>query len=302
LAERGGIGTNPAVVAELGPGDSLGVGLAALLSGADKYLAFDVVRWANRKENLAVFEQLVSLFSSRSSIPSDGEWPKCRPSLDSWEFPHGILTEERMNRALATDRVAAIRHCLQDETLGSEKAHHEMIRYCVPWSDPNVIEASSVDWILSQACLEHVDDLPGAYSAMSEWLRPGGVASHQIDYSSHGTARKRNGHWAYSDATWRLLRGRAKYLINRQPHSAHLKHLGASGLEIVNVQRQIRDGGIERARLAQQWKDLSEEDLETSGALIQVRRPMESGGPGISIQAKGRSGFSVGGASGISVE
>jgi hypothetical protein len=83
-----------------------------------------------------------------------------------------------------------------------------------------------------------------------------------------------------------LLRGRAKYLINRQPHSAHLKHLVASGLEIVNVQRQIRDGGIERARLALQWKDLSEEDLETSGGLIQVRRPMESGRPGISIQAK----------------
>ena len=37
----------PRVVAELGPGDSIGIGIAALLSGAEKYYAFDVVRYSD---------------------------------------------------------------------------------------------------------------------------------------------------------------------------------------------------------------------------------------------------------------
>src|SRR5438309_1847591 len=34
------------VIAELGPGDTLGTGIAALLSGADRYIALDRVRYA----------------------------------------------------------------------------------------------------------------------------------------------------------------------------------------------------------------------------------------------------------------
>jgi len=39
----------PSVVVELGPGKSLGTGLAALLSGAEKFCAFDVVQYASNK-------------------------------------------------------------------------------------------------------------------------------------------------------------------------------------------------------------------------------------------------------------
>ena len=34
-------------IAEIGPGDSIGVGLLALLLGVEKYYAFDVVKFAN---------------------------------------------------------------------------------------------------------------------------------------------------------------------------------------------------------------------------------------------------------------
>ena len=43
MASDGCLFEYPKTVAELGPGDSIGIGLAALISGADEYYAFDVV-------------------------------------------------------------------------------------------------------------------------------------------------------------------------------------------------------------------------------------------------------------------
>src|SRR4051812_33985734 len=42
-------------VIELGPGDSIGIGLAALLSGVQRYIALDVVPYASQATNLQVF-------------------------------------------------------------------------------------------------------------------------------------------------------------------------------------------------------------------------------------------------------
>src|SRR5436305_1646470 len=69
-----GMHTIPDTVAELGPGDSLGTGLAALLSGANHYYALDVVYYANTPRNLMIFDQLVNLFQRRTGRPSKG-WP-----------------------------------------------------------------------------------------------------------------------------------------------------------------------------------------------------------------------------------
>ncbi len=44
----------PRVLAELGPGDSLGIGLAALLSGVERYFALDAVRYSDTKKNLPI--------------------------------------------------------------------------------------------------------------------------------------------------------------------------------------------------------------------------------------------------------
>ena len=104
-----GLWTNPKSVAELGPGDSLGVGLAALVSGVEKYDAFDVVKHAQVKRNEATLDELVALFRQRAAIPGQDELPEVRPNLASYAFPSHILTETILAAALEESRLRRIR-------------------------------------------------------------------------------------------------------------------------------------------------------------------------------------------------
>ena len=47
IVQGTGLSTTPKVVAELGPGHSIGIGLAALISGAEQYYGLDAVQYAN---------------------------------------------------------------------------------------------------------------------------------------------------------------------------------------------------------------------------------------------------------------
>ena len=55
IAAANGLSPDFRVVAAIGPGESLGVGMAAVLSGATRYCAFDVVKHApsSRRESHA---------------------------------------------------------------------------------------------------------------------------------------------------------------------------------------------------------------------------------------------------------
>jgi hypothetical protein len=255
----------PRVVAELGPGDSLGVGLAALVSGAERYHAFDVVRHAQVKRNEAVLDELIALFRSRADLPGEAEFPEVQPRLPSYAFPHHVLGDDVLAAALADDRLARIR-----ESVRHQNTSASMIDYRTRWFDETAVERDSVDMLFSQAVLEHVDDLPGSYRAMRLWIKPGGVISHQIDFRCHSTARAWNGHWRYSDAVWRLIRGRRSYLLNREPYSTHLRLLAENGFAFVGGQTAKAASQIDRAALAPRFRDLTDQDLVTSSALIQA--------------------------------
>src|SRR5439155_15929655 len=58
-----------AQVGELGPGDSVGIGLAALLSGAARYVGLDIVPFSVKADLTTIFEQLVEMFLRREPIP-----------------------------------------------------------------------------------------------------------------------------------------------------------------------------------------------------------------------------------------
>ena len=277
---EGGMRSMPRTLAELGPGDTLGVGLAAMLSGVDEYYALDVIEYAHRETNLRILDELLALFRQRAPRPHKG-WPDYDAHLDGGLFPSHILSPAVLEAALAPARIERIRNALAGGNPPS--AGDVTISYKVPWSNERVIEKNSVDLILSHAVLQSVTDLSGTYAALYKWLKPGGSMSHQIDYTSFRTAQSWNGHWAYSDAVWRRIVGRRSFLINREPHSEHVRLMLEHGFAIT---REMKDyghiGGIDRSQLAARWAMLSDDDLSCRGAFVQARKPLSgetSAGP-----------------------
>lgn len=267
-----GLSPHPRVVAELGPGDSLGVGMAALISGADRYYGFDVVRYADAERNLAAFDEIVALFQRRAAIPDVAEFPLVRPLLDDYTFPHHILTEDRLAAALHPERLATIRRVLA--SLPDVPAGDAPIQYFAPAYDLAALPERTVDMVFSQTVMEYPEDLHGTYRELHRWLVPGGFMAHDIDFSALGSANNWNGHWAYSDLLWNALCGHRRYrLTNRQPHSAHVGILRALGLAIV-CDEPIRDhSGLKRDRLAPRFAALTDEDLVTRTAFIIAAKP-----------------------------
>ncbi len=253
----------PDTIAELGPGDSLGVGLAALLTGASRYYACDFVKYANNLENLNVFDELVNLFSRRAEIPNDEEFPLLIPRLGSYGFPLEIIGEEQLHKSLSAERIQTIR-----ASISTPSNQGGMITYMAPWYDSSVVKKHTVDMVFSQAVLEHVDELKQAYDVMRLWLKPSGFMTHTIDFKSHGLTKDWNGHWMQTELVWRLLRGRRPYMLNRQPCSIHLQMLRNAGFKILLEERFESHSGIGRSMLAKPFLKISAEDLSTSEAFI----------------------------------
>lgn len=265
LARRAGLDADPNVIAELGPGDSLGLGLAGLLSGADRYFGLDVVRYAGFQRNLRVFEELIGLFRRRERIPGPDEFPNVRPALEDYAFP-AFLDPARLERALHPARLELLRRELEGTPPPDPR-----IAYFAPWDGPDVVRRGSVDMVFSQAVLEHVEALPRTYRALAQWLKPDGFMSHTIDFKAHHTSRVWNGHWAYPRALWTLIKGKRVFLLNRQPRSEHLRLLEETGFEILGEELSRRDDGLPAHRLAAGFRDFSPEDATTAGTFILAR-------------------------------
>jgi SAM-dependent methyltransferase len=272
--QAAGLGSGWPVVAELGPGDSLGTGIAALLSGVDRYFAFDVKPYFDNQTNLDMLDRLVELFERREPIPDESEFPGVIPRLTDYSFPEKAIPPDRLKAALAADRVAAIRNELTRLTNRVPGYH---VSYFAPWDASTVVQPQSVDLAFSQAVMEHVVDVDATYRALATWLKPGGCLSHAIDFRSHQTAAEWNGHWGYSDLVWKIIVGRRAFLINREPHSGHLQALHNNGFE-VRLDQCIRERtGLGRRHVAPRFRNLTDDDLLISGTFIVAQKGEHAG-------------------------
>jgi SAM-dependent methyltransferase len=265
LLDRYGFKVSGARVGELGPGDSIGMGLAAIMSGATQYVGLDIVPFSAAANLEHMLDELARLYADRTRIPGPDEFPRVRPALESYQFP-GHLFEVTG----CTTRAAALREELRALRAGRNGS---LIRYQAPWTSALDLSPQSLDVIVSQAVLEHVDDLDTAYRAMYEWLKPHGYASHVIDFTAHYLSPFWNGHWSYSDWQWKCVRGRREFLLNRAPLGAHLHCAKSAGFDILGVERMSGYDGLPKDRLARRFASLDGEDIQTRGVVLVLQKP-----------------------------
>jgi hypothetical protein len=184
----------PRVVAEFGPGATLGTCIAALCDGVDNAIALDVCPYASDASiNLGVLEELI---------------PDSNRVLD-----HSLLAEAVM-------RVGS----KQSETL---------LKYVAPWTDLNILPRNFVELIFSHSVMEHMTKPLEAYRACFHWLKPGGIMSHKIDHSSHAITKSWNGHYAIPNKLWSVIVGGRPYLLNRMTPSQHRFAIERAGFQVL---------------------------------------------------------------------
>ncbi|WP_299363274.1 methyltransferase domain-containing protein [Winogradskyella sp.] len=254
----------PEIVAELGPGKSLGIGFCALLSGSRQLHTLDVIEYWDAQRNLDNFNELVNLFKSRANIPNQDEFPKVIPALDHYGFPRKLLNDDVLELSLNEERLNAIR----SEILDLKNPNNKYIKCHVPWYDSKIINNASVDFIYSQSVLQYIDDLDGTFVAMKNWLKPNGLMSHSIDLSSIGITKNWNSHWTFSDLEWKLMKVGRDFIITRRPFSAYINQHKTYDFKILEQKFVMRESKLQNGQLASTFKHLSDSDIKTSDAYI----------------------------------
>ena len=247
----------PQTVLEIGPGNALGTGMAALLSGVQKYFAYDATPLLKQNFDEQLWQELTALFRQKKSF---AETDRIVPST---LFPSELFPDEQLTHSLSDEWRARIQQSVQQR--------NDLIRYL---NAPEALPDNAVDYLFSHSVLEHVEALAPMYSAMWRWLRPGGVMTHSIDFSSHGTSKLWNGHWTVPDLVWQLMQGKRSYFLNREPASTHRRLLEQHGFEITGFHLSPLASSLSRSDLAKPFRQLSESDLTTVSAFVVARKPV----------------------------
>jgi SAM-dependent methyltransferase len=249
-------------IAEIGPGDSLGIGLSAIYTGASNYYAFDVLEHANTKKNEVINSELKQYFICHKDIPNTERQKFTAPSLPIYSFTEAL---KEYSKEYYESKSNEIR-----KALIKGNSNEVNIQYIVPWMNSDKKDLKNIDLIFSQAVMEHVDDIEYAYREMFNWLRPGGVISHQVDFKTHEMTSEWNGHWFIGDAMWELLSHGRKYPMNRLPLSNHIQMIENAGFEIVFIKPVEKANSFKGQSPKVPNVVFTESDLFTSGALIQA--------------------------------
>lgn len=252
-------------IAELGPGDTIGISLMGLLLGASRVEALDVVRYANNVRNARILTDLVELLRARAPIPDEQEFPEVYPRLPDYGFP-SFLDDEVCSAATDPRRVRMIAAALEGEP--SDIGIH----YYVPWQECWARNSPGVGFVVSQAALEHVEDIEAVHHSLAGGLRIGGVVSHVIDFKSHDMTANWDGHLQYGSLTWRIVKGRRPYLLNRRSPADHLLAMQAAGFEIVRTWRAIVPPTLSRSGLPPRFRHWSDEDRSTTTMVVVGRK------------------------------
>ena len=267
MCEQAGVVPKPGTFLEVGPGDSVGTGMCALLSGFEQYIAVDVidhVQWDVSADHITA---LAKVFRERSPLPADDAIEGVLPPLndrsipDPWPWSSLSLVDD----SEILRRVSAIRDSV------SSKGSSGVLSFRSPWSR-TMVEASSVDWVFSHVALQDMaatDQEPVLQEALGtfhSWMRPGALMTHQIDLSCPG-GHPWNHHWAWSKLDWKLIRGKRPYYVNGLPLSRYMELMGDLGFD-TRVVHTLEVPGLTSEQVAESHKRLPGGDYSAASAFI----------------------------------
>ena len=137
------------------------------------------------------------------------------------------------------------------------------------------IPASSVDYMFSNAVLEHIpaEDFDRMIAEWVRVLRPGGVALHRVDLRDHLGGGLDN--LRFSDALWNSpLFRRSGFYTNRIRFRDMIDRFQSAGF-MVEVPKCARWKAvpIARGRLASRFSAVDDEDLSVSGFDVRLVKP-----------------------------
>ncbi|HEY4134966.1 MAG TPA: class I SAM-dependent methyltransferase [Alphaproteobacteria bacterium] len=215
---------------ELGPGDSLATAAVAWAHGAGGGWLVDAGSYAAR--DIALY----------------------RPLLDA-------LIARRTELGLTRDASELLACKTIDELLertGCQFREHGL-------ADLKAVPANSIDFVLSQAVLEHVPraEFTETMRELCRLMKPGAASSHQIDFKDHLGGSLHNLH--FSNEFWEKpwFAQRSGFYTNRLQFSDMLRDLTAAGFAVDVVCRETWDElPVEKRKLPLPFRERSDEDLK----------------------------------------
>jgi hypothetical protein len=130
------------------------------------------------------------------------------------------------------------------------------------------------DLVYSQAALEHVWEIAGAWEQLAAISRAGGWQSHQIDLMDHG--RRETNYLEMCEwsavayyCTMRWVPGG----LNRWRAGQHLSAIRSHGLRTAYIRRVVAKSlPVDRERLAEPFRSMEEEELLTTAVEVVAQR------------------------------
>ena len=264
-------------VCELGPGNSAGTGIAALLSGAESYTGLDAFPYpfaVNQKLTNELVRKLSELYATKSPIPGPDQFPRIRPELEQYDFPSWLFAGKGADLYLS--RCKALAGGAECDLISRR------LVYIAPYEGIDLSEWSGAfDALFSQAVLEHVKDVAETYRMIFRLLKPLGWSWHVIDFRSHGLSSEWNGHWRYPEWLWKIVLGQREFLLNRMPLEKHIESATQAGFTIVAA-FPYREGehpalgsksGMGPESFAPPFNLMSKAGASTMGAMVILQKP-----------------------------
>lgn len=143
-------------------------------------------------------------------------------------------------------------------------------------SASNRAKPASADLVFSISVLEHVRDPEALYRQCRDWLVPGGIMIHSVDFRDHDNFAKPFEMLKYSESVWRrFLDPPGGCHLNRLRVGDHVTAARAAGFtEVRTLPLEVAHKALERVRplLDAKFIGRNAEDLATLSALVIATR------------------------------